>query len=328
MKSLYLSALLFGAHLGLSAQTITDANIPQLGDSIGIDIMSVMVAPGASGSGQTWDFSTAVGTQTGFFKFVDPATTIFSYRFPNSNICGVSWEGSYAYYDFQPGVLNTDGYGLLVSPGDSVISVYNDQETVVQLPFQHMDMFSDNFSGDDIALGFTFPFSGNVSVTADGSGTLITPTGTFNNVVRYHLTSTKTNPTVTIVKDQYVWMSSDHRYWLMLTETTTTNGSAAELTWWSTNPINVSVGVDNEATLGSYGLLNTLVENDILSIIGESVSPVELTIYDLTGQMVEQLSNVYLNGKFDIGIEGYTKGVYLIQFREDGLIRSERFVVK
>lgn len=313
----------------LFAQQITGANMPVVGDVVDIGIMDSMLDPGASGTGQTWDFSAATATSTGSFSFVEVAGSLFEGRFPGADLCGISWEGSYAYYDLDNDVLSQVGFGTLVAqapPNDTALVLYSDPETVVELPFEFGATFTDAIAGDDIAFNIPFAFTGQVMVEADGTGTLITPAGTFTNVVRYHLTGTKVGATTT-TRDQYVWMSPAHRFWLMLTETVSTAGFPSGLTWWATDPISASVGVD-EPKRTDLRLMNTLVDRGTLTLVTNEAMRADLRIHDLTGKLVRGTQREVLSGYTTINVSDLSKGVYLIQVRSKQGTYAERFVVQ
>lgn len=334
MKKQYFVALSLLISSALCAQTITEANIPVIGDHVDISIVNTTnLDPGPSGMNQTWDFSSLVEDEAGFFDFVDPVGTDFGHHFPAANLCGISWEDSYAYYDVQSTVLNTAGFGLYVDgqtpPNDTALIVHNDLETVVELPFELNDNFSDSFDGSTTALSFIVQHSGILNITADGSGTLIIPSGTFTNVIRYHLNRTNTINGNDEVKDQYVWMSADHRFWLMLTEVNTILGTPTELTWFNSNPASVSVGVEELNIDGSIRLLNNAISNgEFLTLTSDHNLEATISIFDLTGKRVMDLGERRLNTNSHIAVSNLNTGMYLMQINVDGISVSKRFVVK
>jgi hypothetical protein len=192
------------------SQTITSANLPNLGEAWVefIDTTGSLVTITPGGAGQTWNYGTSfvVGDTSGFLfesPSSAPAYMNASTNFPGatfvvngadpldstatfikSNATGLYFDGIYE----QGSVVDTS-IGLNISALD-----YNPDRLLIPVPFS---LNSTRLNNAKIAFQFTVnpgaplpPINVEISnntmqdFLADGSGTLTTPLGTFNNVLR------------------------------------------------------------------------------------------------------------------------------------------------
>jgi hypothetical protein len=141
------------------------------------------VDPGSAGADQTWDFSNLQSTPTDTAENIDRSSVPhdIAAALPNAN----SWEKLYngtsvsynAYHQYSASVdvIAMGARGDAVS-GITYTQLYTIPETFIIFPFSYGDSFLDTCQ----ALGFTFPYTQRY----DAYGTLITPFGTYTNVVR------------------------------------------------------------------------------------------------------------------------------------------------
>lgn len=180
--NLYLTAalMLIGAFGAVAQPTITASTIGEVGDSFSYDFVNATgFDPGPSGAAVTWDFSdiSLAGTSYGY-TFVTVGSTGFADDFPGANLATDQGDGVYTYYKGSPSEFSL--YGVHT---DATTLSYSDPETLYSYPMTFGTTFSDNlycsfFSGVDVVR------SGSISVEADGYGTLILPSGTYDNVLR------------------------------------------------------------------------------------------------------------------------------------------------
>ncbi len=247
MKKLYIILVLCAAltHSSFGQGVITANNLNVIGDITTIAICGGnVVNPGPAGADQIWDMSNLSETEEQSFNFVDPEETLWGYEFPTSTLCGISWLGEHSYYRFDDDGVSVVGYaGLstIIDPTDTFKIIFSEAENFIPIPFEYNDMHQDDFAGTSYAFGFEVPFTGDVDFEADGYGTLILPTGTYENVVRYHFFRTQINGSglgsTTQTKEQWGWMSEDHRFWLMIQEINNDGFSDAELIWYDKDPL-------------------------------------------------------------------------------------------
>ncbi len=240
-------SLLCAAAFVQAQPTITVNNIPQLGDITTIGICSDMVDENAlstsAGALQNWDFSGLTEASEEQFNFVDPATTLWPTDFPGSTLCGVSWEQAHSYYAVGPDALETVGQVLIVSgpTADTMKLNYSDNnERIIPIPYTYGDSFDDTFSGTFTTNTFFGTVDGTVDFEADGYGTLVLPNATYSNVVRYHISRVQRNTIfgniATQTKEQWAWVSQDHRFWLLLMEINNDGFGVESLVWYDKDP--------------------------------------------------------------------------------------------
>jgi hypothetical protein len=136
-------------------------------------------SPGSSGASQTWDFSSVSSLGTSTFTTVDPATTANAATFTAASVATLQ-SSTYNYYSGSASALSIEGY--VYSSG--LVIPFSNPEQELSYPFSYASTFTDAFGGTYINGSTTIIRKGNITVTADGYGTLLLPTGTFNNVLR------------------------------------------------------------------------------------------------------------------------------------------------
>jgi hypothetical protein len=210
MKKIFTILLAGLAFCQVHAQTITSANLPVVGEAWieFIDTSGSLVTITPGGAGQTWNYGTSfnVGDTSGFiFESISsaPAYMNASSNFPGasfivndsdpldsnatflkSNATGLYFDGIYEHAS----IVDTS-MGLNISALD-----YNPDRLIIPVPFS---LNSTRLNNARLAFQFTVnpgpplpPVLVDIKnyimqdFTADGSGTLTTPLGTFNNVLR------------------------------------------------------------------------------------------------------------------------------------------------
>lgn len=184
---------------GISQITITQADMPNVNDTLRISYALDIVDPVPTGANYTWDFSFLNPAAQWVEKFDDPSTFpgFFSWLFG-------SWNTSYGNVQYTPdsipflGIKPDDAYNfykksssqyLQVGTGLSINAtqipfIYNPDDVIYKFPLQYGDKDS-----SDAEFGFNVPpldtngyYYGQLIHRvneADGWGTLITPYGTF-----------------------------------------------------------------------------------------------------------------------------------------------------
>lgn len=208
-----MSALLIIISLAAMAQpTITAANFPNLSTKYTIvELDSVGLEEGPAGANMTWDMSKyKPNGETFTLEFATPSSTLYGSEFPKANIAQKS-DSAATYYLIDGNDWIRLGVGY--AGGREKLT---DTELMLKVPFTYGDSFSDTFAGTITHEGGTTNRSGTLTATADGYGTLITPNGTYTNVLRIKFEQkitdvtqgfeTKTNVT------SYSWFDTKTRY--------------------------------------------------------------------------------------------------------------------
>lgn len=201
MKKLLL-VLVLGLSLTINAQ-LNQSNEPQVGSSVLLYVCDSTYtnASSISGSNVTWDFSDIAAEAQNTTKTMTVSAA------SNANFSGAS------YVSEIPGFLSTywsstsssrNSYGFVFSDpsiGDLIISFSNNQELLMNYPFDFNGTLTDSYSGtlknQQMAPNGT-ACTGSITSSVDGKGTLILAGGnTFSNVLR-HKTVETTSATITI----------------------------------------------------------------------------------------------------------------------------------
>lgn len=277
---------------------ITNSNLPVLGDSVVIAICDNDVEPGSAGVGVIWDMSGLSESETEYFVYREPDATPWGDEFPSAGICGISWEDSYSYYLFNSDGITTVGYAGLVPPSDTFKVIYSNPEFFIPLPYSVGTTHSDDFAGTSQTLGFIIPFTGDIDFEADGEGTLILPTGTYHNVVRYHFNRTQTNTfmggSTTTTKEQWGWVSTDYRFWLLLMEVTNDGFSDTELIWYDKNPYPASIVSIHAESMQEIHIVSNPITNNTLAFNWNANQTVNYSLTNIAGEIINS-ENVLLN---------------------------------
>lgn len=329
-----LANLLFGSVFAQGP--ITSDNLFQVGDETTIAICgNDMVDAGPSGADQTWDMSGLTETEEQGFTFVDPEGTFWNEDFPMSTICGINWTGENSYYSHGVDGLTVEGYAGLV-PGqdtDTFKLVYDDTEFFIPIPFEFGDQHSDDFSGTSYALGIEVPFTGGVEFEADGYGTLILPTGTYTDVVRYHFTREQINETggfeITQTKEQWGWMSMSHRNWLMIQEINNDGFSESELIWYDKNPFSIITGIENPSEFPLTVFPNPASRNELINLQWDRTETVQFTLTSVAGKQMMDVQMNLIPGNNSIDLSGVeaAEGLYVIQVNSTRGTETSRLIL-
>lgn len=319
MKTIFTFVLIMFAALAWAQPEITQANLPQTGDHVVIAICSNPVNPGNSGAMQTWDMSSLTQTEEQSFTYIPPAEGPLADSFPEATLCAQSWQDDYSYYKVNASALTVEGHVVTTGANDTTIIVFSDSEQILELPYTMASSFVDNFEGVSYIPNFgAFPFDGTLDFEADGYGTLILPTGTYNNVVRYHFFRSQTNyfngiPAGTITKEQWAWVSADFRFWLLLMEENWDGFSTTPWVWYDKNPypVNTDIHSPHEATVSVFP--NPSRANQKLSISWDKTEQAQIALLRMDGSLIKKENMVLEIGTNSYRCPDVTAGIYILK---------------
>ncbi len=179
MRKLLLAGAL-AATAQLSAQpTLTSMDAPSPGDVITLKGDSVYAYEGNSGANVTWNYGSVSTSMTATNNYVAASSTPYHTAFPGSNIASFEDTSTYNYWTKTSSIWQSDGSGS--SMGNTIST---DPSTAMVFPFTYNSSYTDSFASSGTIGGIQVDMWGTISVIADGYGTLITPAGTFNDVLR------------------------------------------------------------------------------------------------------------------------------------------------
>lgn len=269
------------------AQTLTaTGSNPVIGETFNYKTTTGFVA-GGSGSGQTWNFATLSGTTT-TSAAVSVASTPNGSSYPMANIAFSNTGSTYSYQKTSSTALQNYGFNA-----SGVVIAYSNPEDYMHYPFSLSNTFNDTWAATFTNGGYTFYRKGTSTVTADGTGTLITPTGTFTNVVRVHMVEIYSDsvnifgtPQVTSYNnDEYLWYKDGIHYPLASTYTFTTGTTSGN---GGSYYVSTTVGIEeNSALANSINLFpNPASESVRVKYTVENYTSVKISVINIIGQEV------------------------------------------
>lgn len=202
-----LSALAISATFHLLAQpTISAFEMSPLAGESYVTYNCNWVDPGASGANVTFDFSGLVKTDTTFVAY-----TGGNAAYPGSNL-----TASYTTYGQTDQIFinaSVNGLSYVGMFLENVVSVLYQDEMEL-----HTYLLTYNATNTDYFHATFAPWErfGTITTTADAYGTLITPEGTFTNVLRVHYLQNYTDSSsfseIDFVSDVYAWYKEGIHY--------------------------------------------------------------------------------------------------------------------
>lgn len=297
----FLPALFSGVVFGAIAQpTIQTSDFyPTVGESFSIN-RGVYVNPGPGGNNVTWDMSSLNSTSIAVTN-ATPANA----SFPNSTITMETVGETSMYLNLGPTSYAIEGFYNSVN---SLLFTYTDPNVVYQFPLSMSTDFVDNFTCNYTTNGYDFVRSGTHSVEADGYGTLITPSGTYTDVLRLRMIQdysdyNSTFGTYDYYAEIYVWVKAGYHNELASVSTLTSSlGNSSYGLYLEDETSGLS-----EESLSSISIYPNPA-TDIVHIDSDGASITSLRLIDLNGNTVlEEEQSVA-----SIDIQDLPKGVYTL----------------
>lgn len=330
MKNFYCSLILvlFCCHTVEAQLTLTQAaNEPLAGDTnkafiVDTGLVNIATITAVSGSNALWNFSNVTILSNSVTSTVYSATTAVSSasNFPGCTMVerNTNFLKSTTSPTTQTELLGTSILGASLNFTNSAI--------LAKYPMAVLNSFSDGFSGS-VTYTSNGTFSGNINVTADGSGTLNLPNGqVFTGVLRVKTTQTTSVngiiPFIPIVikYTNYDYYHSSQKfpvfnvyYNSIAILTPTVSGGAGA------NKKSTIVGI-KENTIENSAL--TIYPNPIISDVNFTLSqlykPTGIKIYSVFGSIVYES-----NYSSKINISQLQAGIYIVEIEtEKGYIRK------
>ena len=335
MKKLLLSFMAFSL-VSISCVTVAQPTLTSAGTNYttgtSFPIMtSSYVDPGTSGANQTWNLSSMSGTTNSTMSFVLPSSTTYGSSFPQSNVaCTTTGSTSIGYYKTSSTALQTCGsYG-------SIGMIYSDLEDILRYPCAYNSTYTDPWATQFVSGGYTFYRKGNTTVTADSYGTLITPNGTYTNVMRVHFVQSYQDSAymgvpylITYTNNEYMWYKEGIN--IQIATIYTLNASTGS-TYTGGSYLTGSVGINDFPEQQLTANLYPNPANDQVSIEYSLTSNqnVDLRLINSMGQQVKTDYNtegIQGNNIISLNIEDLPEGIYFAQLLIDGKIAAtKRFI--
>ena len=325
--------------------TYTSASQMIIGDSTIIyRIDTVGLSEGPSGAGVTWSFPTLDSIGITKKYAVTPSSTPCASSYPAANLAekiiyAPGGPADYQFYDAQTSSLDIIGL-----TGNPVIdsTKYTNPDRAMIYSISYLDGFSDssayttyiNLQGSRIIT------HKSRTTNFDGYGTLVLPTGTYTDVLRYVVDSYRidsfyTNKAFSSASDwhiqEYFWVSPSYRTYLMYL-----------------NPIRMVDGVQQDkaaeyvpdpgpamitsTSMPTHDHMNISVypnptHNELNILLPSQLQNAELIIYNAVGQEENHTANIR-GSRIHIETANLQPGLFFFIISEKGKTLAGKFSIE
>lgn len=345
MKNFLLVAFLALVSTSVFSQfNLTQSNMPQVGDTGRYQFVDTTgFDPGPSGTGVTWDFSGAADSSNSFRQeFVDPASTPGGAAFTDPNTVAFNnGLGDFFYYNSA-----ADSFYLVGESTQFTLNtaaVYSNPLRIFDFPFTPTTSTIDDCNSTFTVQGITFIRVGSDSVTQSGSGTLITPDSTYQNVIRIFKTiSLRDSGNVlglvvinTFNTFTFEWYTEDDPLPVMVAYQQDINlaGNPTQDKWafYRMFGDTMTSAVAPEVALESVDVYPnpTAGETRIAYQLNQSTH-LKIEVFNLLGNRVKVLvdeNQTPGNHTLKVNAAGLRNGTYILRFQTDNSLTTRKVVV-
>lgn len=341
---LFVSILFAGSTF---AQTLTQANEPQIGDAASMFLCDSNVTnmENVTGAGVTWDYSgiLAIPGEMRTIEIIDPATSQYASDFPGATKA-VSLEGFLTNFWISSASDRRSNGFVFEEPSFGVVKATFDDDDQILATYP----FALNGTANDVYEGtLAFEFSGipqspdalGVSLgKIDGSGTLkLNAATTITDVVRYVLIDTLRASIniglpldIELVRAQYEYYGPDGGLPLFIHSSALIQNQGAATPLTAFTVVLSSVEPDGSLSTSKIPTVEFAIYpnpvNDVLMLKGNFTQATSVQILDQTGKLVQTIEN-YIPGTA-ISTSDLNAGIYLVQVATNEGISTQKFVKK
>ena len=327
LQNLFLVCLV-GIGLPVAAQPIITISgyTPSIGSTVSNVTNGGGFSQGAAGANQTWDLSTIGNTGNSTTSFVSVGSVPTGALFPSASIAATS-SGSTVFYKFTANEFQNVGMSI-----STINFIYSDPEVYLRFPMTMGSTYTDHFKCS-FTSGSTFIREGNTTVTADGYGTVMTPNGTYNNVLRVHIQQEYTDSTdgfvIPYLVHIYWWIKEGVKSPLAYVNTIESNGTITNNGGYLTGNVGI---FDQSEVFNSIELYPVPATNELnVALNSDKYQKSQFKITNSLGQAVIEQKNYAIqagNNLYNIDIAQLLEGVYFLQIiLDNGSVETKKFTV-
>lgn len=293
-------------NLSYSQPTIQSSQLNPAANEIFTVQSADWLPEGNWGNNVTWDFSGMTDNAT---LTVDHASG--SASFPSANILqttSIGGQSSIAHIE-----ASVNGQFFHGVEGGGVVVTYQDPMKVMSFPLNDAVYETNNFSATFISGGFAFTRTGTSQIFADAWGTIITPEGTFTDVMRVRLNlnyvDTYSGGTITYESSTYAWYKAGVHYALASVSQLSSDTGAP--TQYSAQYLsNVNLGVSDESN-AIVSIFPNPVSSQLTVQLEDDVITEKIEIYNSIGQLI--LSEDSTLEIINVDFSDLNSGIYFLR---------------
>ncbi|MDR6922413.1 T9SS type A sorting domain-containing protein [Chryseobacterium sp. 2987] len=301
--------------MGYAQPSITRAGVDRINVPITFradDFTATSISAGPAGANMTWNFSAynAVNVTTYTTNACPGQANCF--RFPGAN--RITKPAQAEVYEFVS-MADTEATMLGTYSGPTVgegTSTYTDPLIEYKFPITYQQQFDDTYQFNGVSATSNMSESGQVSFVADGYGTVITPVGTFSNVMRVKRIRSATQtipglPPATYNLESYQWISQNEGVVLSFTINTATFNGSSTTTKLMSYLVPGSLSTAETKSRSSDIAVYPNPSADFFTLKSKEDIK-KITVNSLDGKVMLTAEN-----SRNIDISGLPKGVYILQ---------------
>jgi hypothetical protein len=312
MKKIYFFAVLLASGNTLFAQSLSRTDVGYTAGENYTMYTSDYVSPGNSGTGVTWDLS----AMTNNSQVTVATSTNSGGSFPAANVKLTQSNGGVIYYNITSSKMEVVG----LDAGGTVFT-YSNPATYMEFPVTTAYNYTDASAATFSVSGFSFNRSGSIQSEYSGTGTLITPAGTFTNVVRIKSTQTNTDTysggTINSSIIAYNWYKAGVHHELA-NVSDITGSSTSQSAYYTSVPANLGL---EESELIHLFLFPNPSNGTIYVNSDEVISSIE--IYQLSGELA--MTQAVNNTSSEMNLSNLNSGMYLVKvYGKNGAVSVKR----
>ncbi|MDN3724125.1 T9SS type A sorting domain-containing protein [Aequorivita sp. SDUM287046] len=336
-KQLLFFSAVFPTFAALSQPIINLSDLtPSVGDSFTLTT-AAFIEPGQGGANQVWDYSELEDFDSNSMTFQSPENKPGSDLFPNATHLSVSDDGTIFKYSYY-GESRLDRLGI-VMPSDDLQAVYVNPFLELQFPFTMNDSFVDDWIFETkIGSNNVTQQTGTSTITVDGYGTLLLPTGNYADVLRVK-NAIESEIVITLdgieifrgpwIENSYTFFKAGIPNPLLSMRTTIFNGQTIRTGDYLSNLVLAISDVNSESAKMNIfpNPANDFVE---IAFQTDQYSQVAATLFSMDGQPVHYwgVQNITSGkNKLHFDLPNVSEGIYLLKLNTATETLTEKIVI-
>jgi len=283
-------------------------------------------AAGVAGASQTWNFNTLSSAAVLQVGVLNRAAAPNPTSVPTANLV-VKVGDQYAYYESN--TTSMKEYGAYEATQNYTLE-NTDPAEKLRFPFTFNNTFTDTYSGSANLRGTVIPRIGMVTVTAEGYGTLITPTGTYQNVLKIK-TLEVSNPQTPFSEESitYDWFQPGIHFPVLRISRRITMLGTVHSGFYLSQALGTKEELAAKVNLQVFPNPATSVVT--VQFKNPGSEPLELTLHNLLGQKISEVAyeeSAAAQQTVAIKVSDYPKGVYFLKLQAGSQAIMKRLVIQ